>query len=205
MKLVKASYQIVQCPSDPLEQIEQAARTCYKSEDRITPGSARRLVQMLIEKGHHACLEFGGLVVVKFVSNRGFSHEMVRHRICSFAQESTRYCGYHKGKFGSEIMCCEPLEPMDQAARETMLESWRASERRYLELTTAGIAPQIARDVLPIGLKTEIVVGANTREWRHIFEQRCSPQAHPRMRELMIPLLRELQICIPVLYDGIEP
>ena len=127
---------------------------------------------------------------------------MVRHRLGSYAQESTRYCNYSKGKFGEEITCIEPELVTDGWAWDATCEAWADAEARYLALLRNGVKPEIAREVLPIGLKAEIVVGANTREWRHIFGQRCSPKAHPRMRELMIPLLAEIQERVPVLYDS---
>ncbi len=200
MRQVKASYQILECPDDVLEKIERAARTCYKSEDKIGPGSAEKLVRFLIKRKHNAMLEFGGWLAVRFISNRGFSHEMVRHRLGSYAQESTRYCNYSKDKHGNELTFIEPLP--EHGNTYELLTGWRAAERAYFALINADVKPQIARDVLPIGIKTEIVVGANTREWMHIFRQRCSKAAHPRMNELMIPLRKELQQHIPVLFES---
>lgn len=199
MKQIKASYEILECPSDVLEKIERAARTCYKSEDKISPGSAEKLVRFLIKRKHNAMLEFGGWLAVRFISNRGFTHEMVRHRLGSFAQESTRYCNYSKDKHGNELTFIEPLP--GYGGTYELLTGWRAAERAYFAILAGGVKPQIARDVLPIGIKTEIVVGANTREWMHIFGQRCSRAAHPRMQELMIPLCKELRQRIPVLFD----
>lgn len=202
MLLIKASYEILECPTDVLEKIERAARTCYKSEDKIAPGSAEKLVRFLIKRQHNAMLEFGGWLAVRFISNRGFTHEMVRHRLASFAQESTRYCNYSKDKHGGQLTFIEPID-LDGTARMYTEDAWCAAEAGYLDLLDVGVSPQLARDVLPIGVKTEIVVGANTREWMHIFGQRCSKVAHPRMRELMVPLLKELQQRIPVLYDDL--
>ncbi len=203
MRLVKPSYEILAYPEDALLAIERAARTCYKSEDKITEDSAEALVRRLIKNGHHAMVEFGGRVCVKFVSNRGFTHEMVRHRLASFAQESTRYCNYSKGKFGSMVTFVEPLEELNDLQKNWLLECWYKAEQSYLTLVAAEMPAQIAREVLPIGVKAEIVVDANVREWRHVFSQRCSKKAHPRMRELMIPLLKELQEKIPVIFDDL--
>ncbi len=200
MRLIKPSYEILECPTDALLKIERAARICYKSEDLITAGSAEKLVRSLIKREHGAMLEFGGWLAVRFVSNRGFTHEMVRHRLCSFAQESTRYCNYSKGKFGGELTFCEPLFGVGCLTAT----AWEQAEAHYLRMLSRGTKPEVAREVLPIGLKAEIVVGANTREWMHIFGQRCSPKAHPRMRELMLPLLAELQWRIPVLFENCD-
>lgn len=155
-------------------------------------------------------IEFGGWIVVKFYSNRGFTHELVRHRIASFAQESTRYCNYSKGKFGGELTCVDPEWMIAQKVTDQceaavfkahLLETWLYCESRYMELVAMGCPAEIAREGLPIGLKAEIVIGATVREWRHIFSLRCSKKDHPRMRELMIPLRDELRSRLPVVFD----
>lgn len=205
--LITPSYEILSYPEDALERIERAARTCYKSEDKITPTSARRFVKTLLRRGHMAMIEFGGDIVVRFISNRGFTHEMVRHRMASYAQESTRYCNYGM----ADAITCTVL-PMDWLGQddletqeimgEAIENSWTVAQQTYMTLVRNGVKPEIAREVLPIGLKAEIVVKANVRQWLHIFGQRCSPKAHPRMRELMVPLRRELQGLVPVVFDG---
>lgn len=203
MRLIPASYEILELPhGDRLQMIERIARTCYKSEDHIKPGSAERLVRKIMKREHDAMIEFGGWIVVRFVTNRGFSHEMVRHRLASFAQESTRYCNYLKGKHGSELTFVMPIG-LDETSLGVTLEAWKRAEAAYLSMVAYGVKPQLARDVLPIGVKTEINVGATVRQWRHIFGQRCSKAAHPRMHELMRPLLAELQGRIPVLFDDL--
>lgn len=216
--IITPSYEILEYPREVLQRIERAARTCYKSEDKITEGSAEKLVRNLLKRGHMAMIEFGGSASVEFVSNRGFTHEMVRHRLCSFAQESTRYCNYGKGKFGSEITVCDPTEALairvtegdDRVAKRArwklwMLESWARAEEDYLRLVEDGCPAELAREVLPIGVKAEIVVEANVREWRHVFSQRASHLAHPRMRELMIPLLIDFSELMPVIFDDLVP
>lgn len=217
-QVVSPSYEILEYPVDILQRIERAARTCYKSEDKITEGSAEKLVRSLIKRGHMAMIEFGGRVTVRFVSNRGFTHELVRHRPASFAQESTRYCSYNKGKFGSAITVCDPSEVLalrvtkgeDRLAKQAqwklkMLESWARAEKDYLDLTADGCPAELAREVLPVGVKAEIVIETNVREWRHILSQRASHLAHPRMRELMIPLLVEFTELMPVVFDDLVP
>lgn len=215
-QVVTPSYEILEYPRDVLQRIERAARTCYKSEEKITEGSAEKLVRNLLKRGHMAMIEFGGEATVRFVSNRGFTHELVRHRLASFAQESTRYCNYAKSKFGSEITVCDPTEALalrvtegdDRIAKRArwklkMLNSWARAEEDYLDLTADGCPAELAREVLPIGVKAEIVIEANVREWRHIFSQRASHLAHPRMRELMLPLLAEFTELVPVIFDDL--
>ena len=186
------------------ERIERAARTCYKSEDLMALGSGEKLVKSLVNRGHWAMIEFGGLFMVRFICDRGFSHEIVRHRHCSFAQESTRYCDYTKGKFGEEITVVNPpgLQKNTEAYNDWLLGMERA-EKAYMTLRKQNFKPQIARANLPISVKTEICVAANLREWHHIFTLRCAPAAHPSMRQLMIPLLDEFHLLIPFLFDDL--
>lgn len=210
--MIAPQYVILECPENAALSIERAARTCYKSEERITEGSAEKLARGLIDRNHHAMIEFGGWIVVKFFSNRGFTHELVRHRIASFAQESTRYCNYSKGKFGGEATFVDPSAMLGARVKDpekraefkaAMIESWARSEADYMALVEAGCPAEVAREVLPIGLKAEIVIGATVREWRHIFSLRCSKKAHPRMRELMLPLREELRERLPVVFDDL--
>jgi len=190
--------------------IESCGRTCYKSEDKITDESAPKFVKMLRERGHHAMLEFG-YATAKIVADRGMSHELVRHRLCSFAQESTRFCCYGKGKFGAEITVVEQPWPKKAGAgvreqfvmREIWVDAMKASEQSYMALLEAGVPTQIARSVLPIGLKTEINIGCNLREWRHIFELRCAKAAHPIIRGVMLEALRVFHARIPALYEDL--
>lgn len=185
------------------ESIERAARTCYKSEDKINPGSAEKLVRMLRDRGHHAMLEFG-YAEAKIVADRGLTHELVRHRLASYAQESTRFCNYSKGKFQSEITVIEqPGLESGKPGRGIWLEAMCAAETAYLNLIEKGVHPQIARSVLPIGLKTEITIGANTREWRHIFTMRCAKTAHPIIRGVMLRVLEEFNKKMPAIYEDL--
>lgn len=169
----------------PIEQfLECVGRTCYKSEDKITKGSAKKFISMLYERGHHAMLEHC-VASCKFVCDRGVSHELVRHRLASFAQESTRYCNYGKDKFGNEISVIEP-PGLDSIQKDIWKTSCLEAERCYLNLIKLGTPAQIARSVLPTCLKTEIWTTTNLREWMHIFKLRCSNKAHPQIRELML-------------------
>ena len=210
MKIIKPSYEILTPISDggikELQHIEKIGRVCYKSEDRITDDgeSAKKFVKMLISNGHEAMIEHSSLSV-KFVVDRGVSHELVRHRIASFAQESTRYCNYSKDKFGNEITVIEPcFWNEDTGFYECWKVSCEQSERYYFELLNGGATPQQARTVLPNSLKTEITITANYREWRNFFKLRTAEPAHPQMREVTIPLLKELKTLIPIIFDDIE-
>lgn len=206
MKVINASYEILTPINGEqiLKNIEKIGRTCYKSEDKITDGSAEKFVGMLVKNGHEAMIEHNH-ITVKFICDRGVSHELVRHRLASFAQESTRYCNYSKEKFGNELTFIRPCF-WDEYDNE--MYYWRhsidVSERTYLELLRLGATPQEARSVLPNSLKTEITMTMNLREWRHFFKLRTDKAAHPQMRELTIPLLEEFKKLIPVVFDDIE-
>lgn len=201
MILIKPSYTIESVLSPRiLENIERAGRTCYKSEDKITEDSANQFIKMIIGRGHESVLEHEKLTV-RFICDRGVSHEIVRHRLASFSQESTRYCNYSKDKFGNEltfiIPCWFDWQNVDgtefgKSDEITWQDAMIRSEMAYFSLLDQGWTPQEARSVLPNSLKTEIVVTANIREWRTIFKQRCSSAAHPQMRELVVPLHKEL-------------
>lgn len=207
MKIINASYRI-ETPIDGaeiLKRIEKAGRTCYKSEDRITDESAKSFVQKLIERGHESVLEHGS-ITVRFICDRGISHEIVRHRIASFSQESTRYCNYSGDRFGNNITFIKPCF-LDEGTGGYKLwkQAMFVAEKEYFELLNLGCTPQEARSVLPNSVKTEIVMTANLREWRHFLKLRTAKAAHPQMRELTVPLLHELQEQIPVVFDDIQP
>ena len=216
MKIIKPSYEILTPISDggikELQHIEKIGRVCYKSEDRITDDgeSAKKFVKMLISNGHEAMIEHSSLSI-KFIVDRGVSHELVRHRIASFAQESTRYCNYSKDKFGNEITVILPCffdTGMGILSNSLVYQEWKSAcecaEERYFNLLKMGATPQQARTVLPNSLKTEITVTANYREWRNFFKLRTAEAAHPQMREVAIPLLKELKNLIPIIFDDIE-
>jgi len=185
-----------------LKRLEKYGRVCYKSEDKIAPGTAQKLLAAIIQRGHESVLEHEK-VTVRFVCDRGVTHELVRHRIASYSQESTRYCNYRtKG-----VRVIEPIFYLGEGNKtkyEEWLEAMLDAERHYLRLLELGSTPQEARTVLPNSLKTEIVVTFNIREWRHFFKLRCSKAAHPQMRELTVPLLLQFQKKIPLLFDDIK-
>ena len=187
-----------------LKQIELAGRTAYKSEDKITNDSAKDFVKMILKRGHLSVIEHQS-VSVRFICDRGVSHEIVRHRLASYTQESTRYCNYTKGKFGSEITVIEPcFWSQDDERYKVWKQAIEQIESAYNKLVELGATTQEARSILPNSLKTEIVVTMNLREWRHFFTMRTSAAAHPQMREVAIPLLKEFQKQIPIIFDDFE-
>ena len=214
MILVKPSHEILFISSKPLEMIEAAGRTCYKSEDKIIEGSAEKFVKMIIKRGHLSVIEHP-YMSVRFICDRGVTHEIVRHRLAAYSQESTRYCNY---KGGVTFIIPPWIDILEGEFSETdagklfpggyCLEyNWFRfmlnAEHLYKELITKW-SPQQARSVLPNSLKTEIVMTANLREWMHVFKLRTSKAAHPQMRELMIPLHKECKKLIPIIFDDIE-
>lgn len=226
MKLIKPSYKI-RTEIDRgkiLRSIEEAGKTCYKSEDEITEDSASKFVKMIMRKGHLSVIEHES-ISVRFICDRGVTHELVRHRLCAFSQESTRYCNYSKDKFGNQLTFILPcwfnkIKEGEYHKNDAWISSYLISssvsedspeidwlcamieaEEYYLLLTDFyGWTPQKARSVLPNALKTEIVTTANLREWRHILKLRTSQAAHPQIREIMIPLLEELSKTLPEVF-----
>ena len=146
------------------------------------------------------------------------SHELVRHRIASYSQESTRYCNYSKDKFDNQITFVIPewldieegnysyytFENRENKELLIWLEAMDIAQEKYNALIKNGWQPQQARSVLPNSLKTEIVMTANLREWREVFRQRTAKAAHPQMREIMIPLLEELKTKLPIIFNDIK-
>ena len=205
MKIIKPEILIEEQLNgiDILRKIEKAGRTAYKSEEKITKDSAINFVKNLIEKDHLSVIEHFS-VTVRIICDRGISHEIVRHRIASYTQESTRFCNYSDGKFGNEITVIKPCF-WDENGKEYKVwkDALEQSEIAYNKLIKLGASPQEARSVLPNSLKTEIVITMNLREWKHFFKLRTSDSAHPQMREISIPLLKEFQKRIPVIFDDI--
>ena len=227
MKIIKPYVELMH-PIDGdefLKSIERAGRVCYKSEDRITETSAPKFVKMLIDRGHEAMIEHAPSISVKFVCDRGVSHEIVRHRLFSFAQESTRYCNY-SGKgivfilpcwFDTTSLLTEIVEGyysvwpvnLNCLGRElnpthiTWLRLMLDAEAAYNTLIKEKWTPQQARSVLPNSLKTELIVTGNVREWRHFFKLRTAKDAHPQMQEVANMALALLKEKVAVLFDGI--
>lgn len=222
MNIMKPSFEILTPISEggieELKHIEKIARVCYKSEGLITEDgeSAKKMIKMLINRDHTAMIEHSSLSV-KFTVDRGVSHELVRHRIASFAQESTRYVNYSLDKFGNEINVINikdgialdsKMKNMDADTIGIIIAEWLSAmedaERHYMRMIELGATPQIARSVLPNSTKTEITITANYREWRNFFKLRVPVTAHPSMREITIPLLEELKSRLPIIFDDIE-
>lgn len=205
MKVISPSFEIMS-PVDGaeiLEWIERAGRVCYKSENLITDNSAEGFVRRIIKSGHEAVLEHVS-ITLKFICDRGVSHEIVRHRLASYCQESTRYCNYSKDSFGSEITVIKPFYLTEGThGYEFWKDACEVAERAYFDLLEFGCTPQEARAVLPNSLKTEVVMTANLREWRHFFRLRCSQAAHPQIREVATPALRRLNELIPAVFEDI--
>ena len=199
MKLIEQSFEIMRIDAAPLITIEKAGRTCYKSEDKICEGSAERFAKGLLKSGHESVIEHAS-ATVKFITNRGVTHELVRHRLCAFSQESTRYVNY-----GGDMKFIRPvwLKIDDLLSAWEFVNACEQAESYYKRLLECGWNPEQAREVLPNALKTEIVVTANFREWRHIFRLRTSNKAHPQIRELMRKCLAEFQRQVPVIFDDI--
>lgn len=206
MKIVSPDFEVLSLVDGQaiLHDIERCGRVCYKSEDKITETSAQAFVGNIIERGHEAVLEHAS-VTVKFTVDRGVSHEIVRHRLAAYCQESTRYCNYSKDGFGRQVTFIQP-HFLDRGTRgwELWVLACEQAEKAYFDLLNWGCSPQEARAVLPNSLKTEVVMTANLREWRHFFKLRTAPAAHPQMREVTIPLLRRMQELIPVVFDDIK-
>ena len=205
MKIINPSFEILDKinGNDILKKIEKIGRVCYKSEDKIEANTAEAFIARIIKSGHKSVIEHEK-VSVKIICDRGVSHEIVRHRIASYSQKSTRYCNYADDKFGSEFTFIKPCFWSDddekyQLWKQTMLNI----EETYVKLISSGTKPEEARSILPNSLKTEIVVTMNFREWRHFFKLRTSHKAHPQMREIACDILREFKNAFPVLFDDI--
>ena len=236
MRIIQPSFAIEYMTEKPLEVIERAGRTCYKSENKIGPLSSRRFVRGIMASGHHSVIEHAH-ATVRFICDRGVTHEMVRHRLAAYSQESTRYANYMKDRFGREITVIAPLgmhlpkalighslsydwENVQISTKEKIygypwlkaelpkkthlwLKAMFNAELAYMMLLAEGAKAQDARSVLPNSLKTEIVMTANLREWRHVFGLRCDTPAHPQIRQVMIPLLHAMAGRAPVIFDDL--
>lgn len=205
MKIINPSFEILGNPDSSaiLQNIETFGRVCYKSEENITPESAAPFIRRILKSGHESVIEHEKLSV-RIICDRGVTHEIVRHRIASYSQESTRYCNYSKNKFGNELTFIKPCFWVEDSIAYSLWEKqMRSAETCYLALIEAGVAPEQARSILPNSLKTEIIVTMNLREWRHFFQLRTSKRAHPQMREVAIPLLHQMQKLLPPIFEDI--
>lgn len=221
MKILEPSISVdwLESGQEILRRLEAYGRTAYKSEDKIDEGSAGKFIGMIVLRGHLSVLEHVA-VSVRVICDRGISHEIVRHRIASYTQESTRYCNYAKGEFGGELAFILPsflkeyyeeainkrLSVNSQRARTAgvlyreWLAAMKSAERTYIAMIGYGAKPQEARSVLPNSLKTEIVMTMNLREWLHFFRLRTASSAHPDMQVVANAILVEFKAHIPVIF-----
>lgn len=213
MKIIKQSWQFEETINSDiiLKKLEAAGRTCWKSEDKTTDTSYCTFIEGILSKNHESVIEHHN-ITVRIITDRGVTHELVRHRLASYSQESTRYANYSKDKFGNEITVVLPVEFYDIDNTNTMLvaryNEWynamECCEKSYLAMITQfGAQPQLARSVLPNSLKTEIVVTMNLRSWRHFFELRSSNAAHPQIRDLAKDMLNTFKLTIPIIFDDL--
>lgn len=199
MKTVHPTFELIY-PSTSMQaefelrKIEAAGRTCYQSE--ISDSGYLDFIAGILKRGHESVIEHG-IATARIIADRGVTHELVRHRLASYSQESTRYCNY--SKFGHEITVIEP-PGLTSLGYNIWRKAIEDAERHYFELLETGASPQIARSVLPNSLKAEIWVTANFREWRHIFRMRTSEAAHPQIRHVMTMGLRKMAELMPVLF-----
>lgn len=205
MIIVPPSFEFIQefDGVEMLKRIERIGRVCYKSEEKITEDSYKKFIAGIVKRGHESVIEHEK-ISVKITCDRGVTHEIVRHRLASYSQESTRYCNYAKEQFGKEITVIKPCFWKEDSKEYAV---WKASmeetEQRYFQLIELGATPQEARSVLPNSLKTEIVVTMDLREWRHFLRLRTSEASHPQMREVANMLLEAFREKIPVIFDEI--
>lgn len=210
MKIIEPYY-VIEDEIDAkkmMATIERAGRTCYKSEQNISDGSAERFIASIIKRGHESVIEHEK-ITVRFICDRGVTHEIVRHRIASYSQESTRYCNYSNDKFGNELTFIKPCfwdESTDDGKKKMNLweKSMQNIENEYNELISLGAKPEEARSILPNSLKTEIVVTMNLRSWRNFFKLRTAPAAHPQIRQISSALLAEFKEKLPIIFGDIE-
>ncbi len=213
MKIIKPSIEIVDMDSyeSILKKIEKIGRVCYKSEERITEDSAEKFIRNLLTRQHESVIEHES-VTVRIICDRGVTHEIVRHRIASYSQESTRYCNYAGDKFDNQITVIDLARGFsydlsnenDKAKYEVWTTAMKQAEQAYFRMLELGATPQEARAVLPNSLKTEIVVTMNLRSWRNFFRLRVDSHAHPQMREVAQILYKEFADKLPVFVSGLE-
>jgi thymidylate synthase (FAD) len=205
MNIIEPSFEFMDIinGNQILANIERMGRVCYKTEDKITETSSREFVKKISENGHESIIEHEK-ISVRIICDRGVSHEIVRHRIASYSQESTRYCNYAKNKFGKELTLIRPFFWNNDPEKFSIWkETMQNIENNYNLLISLGAQPEEARSILPNSLKTEIIATMNLREWRHFFLLRTSPKAHPQMREIAVPLLGKFKELIPIIFDDL--
>ncbi|MCR5797345.1 MAG: FAD-dependent thymidylate synthase [Eubacterium sp.] len=213
MRVIQPSVEIIDMDSyeNILKKIEKIGRVCYKSEGRIAEGSAEKFIKNLLTRQHESVIEHES-ISVRFTCDRGVTHEIVRHRIASYSQESTRYCNYAVDKFGNEITVIDLAtgfkydlnDEKDKAKYEIWTKAMEDAEKHYFELLELGATPEEARSVLPNSLKTEIVVTMDLRSWRHFFRMRVDSHAHPQMRQVAREAFDIFKEKLPVFFADLE-
>lgn len=205
MRIVEPKVEIITelNGNEILKHLEKAGRVSYKSENKITKDSAKNFIPAIIKSGHESVIEHFN-ITVKFTTDRGISHQIVRHRIASYTMESMRYCNYTKEKFCKEISVIKPIDIHENTPEyENWMRAMMCAETAYFTLINDGCNPQVARSVLPTCTKTELVTTMNLREWRHFIKLRSSKAAHPDIRFLAIDLLKQFKEKMPVIFDDI--
>lgn len=201
MRIVQPSATLITHTLDSEKVIELAGRVCYKSEEKITADSHVAFIKMILKSGHESVLEHAS-ASFHLVTDRGISHELVRHRLASYSQESTRYCNYGNQ---NSITVIRPCGIISENAKRIWYDAMVEAEDCYLALLGEGLTPQVTRSVLPTCLKTEVVMTANFREWRHFLKLRLSPAAHPDMRELAGLIRDQLVTLAPTVFEEFKP
>ena len=207
MKIIEPSVELAEDfdGASVMKKLERAGRVCYKSEGNIKSDSAEKFLRGIIKRGHESVIEHAS-VSFKIICDRGVTHELVRHRLAGYSQESTRFCDYTAGKFGGELTFIKPCFWSED--NENFLlwkETMARLEKNYFALRQNGARPEEARSILPNSLKTEIFMTANLREWRHILKLRTDKAAHPQMREIALKIYKILVEKLPALFDDIRP
>jgi len=207
MKIIEPSIELVDDfdAAAIMKKIERAGRVCYKSEGNIKDDSAEKFIRGIIKRGHESVIEHA-TISFKIICDRGITHELVRHRLASYSQESTRFCDYSAGKFGGELTF---IKPCFWQETDENFKLWKNAmelvEKTYLALRAGGARPEEARSILPNSLKTEIFVTMNLREWRHFLKLRTVKAAHPQMREVALKIYKILVEKLPAIFDDIQP
>ena len=187
-----------------LKKIERIGRVCYKSENNIKEESAEKFIANILNRHHESVIEHQS-ISVRVICDRGVTHEIVRHRIASYSQESTRYCNYSNDKFGNELTFIKPcFWNENDEAYKTWKNTMKTIEETYMKMIASGVTPQEARSILPNSIKTEIVITMNLREWRHFFKLRTVPSAHPQMIEVAKMILDLFKENVPLIFDDID-
>ena len=205
MKIVEPKIEIEKVDyKKVMKNLERACRTCYRSEDKISDESYKTLLKNCINRGHESILEHEK-ITIRMICDIGVYKDLTRHRHASFSIESTRYCNYGKDKFDNEIKF---IKPVNIEENTEIYKEWKESceeiEKRYIKMVELGATPDQMRMILPHSTAALVTMTANIREWKHIFNLRCTRHAHPAVEQVMIPLLLHLKENMPEIFDNVE-